>query len=173
MLTKFAKWLLFITSYVPLYLLLLLNNLGLKEWSEWVNPVILKQAFCKNLHFNLTMIILSVCSIIILICFSSLKNDSSIKYKSETIQNSSSDILNYFITYLFPLLSMDINSPGSIIVNCLVFWLIGLLYVEGSMLYLNPMLILFRYHVIRIEDKVLITRKNIVELQQSIAVEKK
>ena len=74
---------------------------------------------------------------------------------------------------LFPLFSMDINSPGSIIVNCLVFWLIGLLYVEGSMLYLNPMLILFRYHVIRIEDKVLITRKNIVELQQSIAVEKK
>ena len=173
MLTKFAKWLLFITSYVPLYLLLVLNNLDLEKWSDWIKPGVLKQAFCKNLYFNGAMIFLSICSAVILICFCLLKNNSDIKYRSETIRNNSGDILNYFITYLFPLLSMEINSFGSIIVNCLVFWLIGLLYVEGDMLYLNPMLILFRYHVIRIGDKVLITRKNIVELQQSIAREKK
>lgn len=173
MLTKFAKWLLFITSYVPLYLLLFLNNLGIKEWSDWIKFNILRQAFGKNLYFNWVMIILSVCSVVILICFGLLKSNSSIKYQSGTIRNSSGDILNYFITYLFPMLSMDINSSGSIIVNCLVFWLIGLLYVEGNMLYLNPMLILFRYHVIQMGDKVLITRKNIVELQQFIAWERK
>lgn len=173
MLTKFAKWLLFITSYVPLFLLLLLNNLGLKEWSEWISPDLLKQAFCKNMHFNWAMIILSICSVIILIGFGGLKSNSHIIYKSEVIRNNSGDILNYFITYLFPLLSMDIENANSIIVNCLVFWLIGLLYVKGDMLYLNPMLMFFRYHVIQIGDKVLITRKSIVELQQYIARERK
>lgn len=65
MLTKFAKWLLFITSYVPLYLLLVLNNLGLKEWSDWIKPDILRQAFYENLYFNWVMIILSICSVAI------------------------------------------------------------------------------------------------------------
>ena len=103
MLTKFAKWLLFITSYVPLYLLLVLNNLDLGKWSDWIKPGVLKQAFCKNLYFNRAMIILSICSVVILICFCLLKNNSDIKYRSETIRNNSGDILNYFITYLFPL----------------------------------------------------------------------
>lgn len=173
MLTKFAKWLLFITSYVPLYLLLLLNNLGLEKWSEWIKPDILKQAFCKNLCFNWAIIFLSLCCVVILVCFGRLKSNSHIIYESEIVRNNSGDILNYFITYLFPLLSMDIKNANSIIVNGFVFLLIGLLYVKGDMLYLNPMLIFFRYHVIQIGDKILITKKNVVELQQYIAQEKK
>lgn len=173
MLTKFAKWLLFVTSYVPLYLLLILNNLEIKEWSGWLKPEVLGQAFCENIYFNCAMIILSLCSVIVLIGFGNLKSNSHITYKSEVIRNNSGDILNYFITYLFPLLSMDIKSANSIIVNCLVFWLIGLLYVKGDMLYLNPMLMFFHYHVVQIGDKVIITRKSMVELQQYIAREKK
>jgi len=168
MLTKFAKWLLFITSYVPLYLLLILVNLEIKNWYDWKNFEILKQAFCNHLFFNMTMIILSICSVIILICLNLFKSNEYVKCHVKDIKNNSGDILNYFITYLFPLLSMDINNSCSVIVNVLVFLIIGILYVKGDLLYLNPMLLLFRYEVVQIKDQIIITHKCNGELQKYI-----
>lgn len=168
MLTKFAKWLLFITSYVPLYLLLILNNLEIKERGQWKDWETLRQALFNHLSFNLVMMILSIGSIIILICLNFLKSNSHIDCNVKDVKNNSGDILNYFITYLFPLLSMDINNSSSIVVNVFVFLIIGLLYVKGDLLYLNPMLILLRYEVIQLGDRIVITHKTNSELQKYI-----
>lgn len=168
MLTKFAKWLLFISSYEPLYLLLILSNLKVEKWSDWIEPQILRQAFEEHILFNLIMISLSVLSFIILISLDCLKSNTHIVCTVKDIRNNSGDILNYFITYLFPLLSMDISNSSSILVNVSVFLIIGLLYVKGDMLYLNPMLILFRYDVVQIGESIVITHKDNTELQEYI-----
>ena len=97
MLTKFAKWLLFITSYVPLYLLLILNNLEIKERGQWKDWETLRQALFNHLSFNLVMMILSIGSIIILICLNFLKSNSHIDCNVKDVKNNSGDILNYFI----------------------------------------------------------------------------
>lgn len=168
MLTKFAKWLLFITSYVPLYLLLILVNLKIENWCDWKDFKLLKQAFCNHLFFNMTMIILSTCSVIVLICLNFLKSNDHVECTVKDVKNNSGDILNYFITYLFPLLSIDVNNSCSVIVNILVFLIIGLLYMKGDLLYLNPMLLLFRYEVVQVGDRIVITHKCSGELQKFI-----
>lgn len=168
MLTKFAKWLLFIMSYVPLYILLILSNLKIEKWADWKRFKILRQAFCEHFSFNMIMLLLSICSVMILICFNFLKSNSHIRCEVTDIKNNSSDILNYFITYMFPLLSMDVSNSSSVIVNVVVFLIIGLFYIKGDLLYLNPMMILFRYEVFRIGERIVITHKSYDELQKCI-----
>lgn len=168
MFTKITKWLMFITSYVPLYLLLIISNLNIVKWSDWKSIENWQKAFLDNLCFNLIMILLSIISVIVLICVNCLKSNSHMECSEVEIKNSAGDILNYFITYLFPLLSMQIDNSTSILVNVVVFIIIGLLYVKSDLVYLNPMLILFHYDIVQINDKIVITHKRNGELQKSI-----
>ena len=127
MFTKITKWLMFITSYVPLYLLLIISNLNIVKWSDWKSIENWQKAFLDNLYFNLIMISLSIISVVVLICVNCLKSNSYMECSEVEIKNSAGDILNYFITYLFPLLSMQIDNSTSILVNVVVFIIIGLL----------------------------------------------
>lgn len=63
------------------------------------------------------------------------------------ISPESDSLMNYVVTYFTPLISFNMKDPKSILMNTLLFWLIGLMYVESSATYLNPVLGAFGFQI--------------------------
>lgn len=60
------------------------------------------------------------------------------------------EILNYIFTYLVPMLSLDINSYGSILANFLLLNIVGYIYIKSNQLYQNPVFLLKDIYVYEI-----------------------
>ncbi|HFP0713459.1 TPA: hypothetical protein ACHLB2_005087, partial [Escherichia coli] len=101
MLNKLAKYLLTASSVAPVFFTLAFLS-------------------CISKHYKFMFAYLSLCAIILLLCFLIVKH--SIKYNSVTSKKlttaspADKEITNYFLTYLFPLIS----GPDPL-------WILGLL----------------------------------------------
>lgn len=51
------------------------------------------------------------------------------------------------MTYLTPMLSLELKNESTLVINLSLFILIGILYVKNNLVYLNPMLSLFGYYI--------------------------
>ena len=63
------------------------------------------------------------------------------------ISPESDSLMNYVVTYFTPLISFEIHDIKSVIMNILLFFLIGLMYVGSSATYLNPVLGIFGFKI--------------------------
>lgn len=148
-----VQWLLFISSYAPLYIALLIQNYS-AIWIETsgkvarhtqVIPVIGKVALKPaSLTFFTVMLVLIAFSILFVILLVFHKPAAHSIIVSD-IEPSRDTIISYIVTYILPLISLDINSAGSVGSNIFMFLLIGVLYVRLDLIYLNPILALFGY----------------------------
>jgi len=146
MATSFGKWLLFFSSYFPLFVLLCVEN--------W-------RSLRTNLPFATTMAALLLFSFLSTVFLIAWKTNKRLELEQNAVTtNCSMDIIEYFITYLIPLLSMDINRLESVISNCLIFLLIGLVYVRSNRIHLGPLLLIFGYVLYQIDNKTFISRKS-------------
>ncbi|WP_247915893.1 hypothetical protein [Streptococcus salivarius] len=140
----FSKWTLFITSYLPLYLWLLFSNINYSNFS-------LDRLIAFDFDHKIIRIIfvaLIFVSIIKLWILLKLDGKESIKIpRKMEISPESDSLMNYIVTYFTPLLSFDMNNTTSIIMNSLLFLLIGLMYVGSNASYLNPVLGVFGFKI--------------------------
>lgn len=81
-------------------------------------------------------------------------------------EKTGDSIISYIFTYLVPLLSMDINNGNSIIINLLLFILIGVLYVAQDLIYLNPILALLGFNFYINDEKIIITKFSLEKLKE-------
>lgn len=141
--TKFYKWLLFISSYAPLYLLLAINNYDFK-----LTPVAYFKTVLSSdpkLYFWIVIVTLFIVSFVAVGYFKLISlNDSRSLIGLKPMNES---VLSYLITYVIPLTAMNVSSTNSLVVNGLLFMIIGIVYVNSDLLYLNILLILFGYRV--------------------------
>ncbi|MGY0179411.1 hypothetical protein [Lactococcus garvieae] len=63
------------------------------------------------------------------------------------VSPESDSLMNYIVTYFTPLISFDISDNKSVLMNVLLFLLIGLMYVGSSASYLNPVLGVFGFKI--------------------------
>ncbi len=93
----------------------------------------------------LCLIILSVFEIIKLF----ISSGSEIKNLPKEIEISpeSDSLMNYVVTYFTPLISFDLQDIKSVVMNVLLFLIIGLMYVGSSATYLNPVLGIFGFKI--------------------------
>lgn len=138
-----SKWKLFITSYLPLYLWILLSSVNYSEILKinWFDiKLIYKLINFRNI-FRLVIIMLIIISIreIRQLLVGSGSERKSLPQDME-ISPESDSLMNYVVTYFTPLISFDLNDHKSVIMNILLFLLIGLMYVGSSATYLNPVL---------------------------------
>lgn len=138
-----SKWKLFITSYLPLYLWILLSSINYSEILKinWFDiKLIYKLINFRNI-FRLVIIMLIIISIreIRQLLIGSGSERKSLPQDME-ISPESDSLMNYVVTYFTPLISFDLNDHKSVIMNILLFLLIGLMYVGSSATYLNPVL---------------------------------
>ena len=152
------KSILFISSYFPLYIFLLVLNI------EKYNSVE-KLRNLPSILFLLTMIIATSLSIGSLL-FIKFSNSGTKKIKIDNIERPDDTIISYIMAYIIPILTVNNINKYEIIVNIFLFILIGYLYIRLNLLYLNPLWSSFGYISYRINnDTVLITNYDITELK--------
>lgn len=84
----------------------------------------------------------------------------------ENIERPDDTIISYIMTYIIPIVTVNNISKYEIIVNILLFILIGYLYIRLNLLYLNPLWSMFGYIPYRINnDTILITNYKMPELK--------
>lgn len=140
----FSKWTLFITSYLPLYLWLLFSNIN---YSKFSLDRLIAFDFDHKIIRSVFVFLIFVSILKLWILFK-LDGKESIKISRRMeISPESDSLMNYIVTYFTPLLSFDMNNTTSIIMNSLLFLLIGLMYVGSSASYLNPVLGVFGFKI--------------------------
>ena len=151
-----AKIGLFFGSYSPLLLLLALLN--------WQNELFRVNLF--GLHLNLLpvlFIIFSIAGVAFVLGFmKTAKSLSSISIKPTINDTSSPETLAYLITYLVPFIGFQFASINALVANAILFCLIGFLYIQSNLIYLNPVLNIIGYRIYRItlngEDKLMLAK---------------
>lgn len=146
------KIMMFISSYAPLYLMMLIL------YYDYYKDIFQKFEYGK------LILILSLV-FFLLISFLSLyllkKSSGSDVEEIKNIEKPNDTIISYIMTYIVPLLSINLddqNIYSKIITNVLLFSIIGILYVRLDLIYLNPLWSIFKYYSYEFNnDKILIT----------------
>lgn len=126
---------LFLSSYFPLYIILLLKNTKFViQCSAW------DRKLCYFLIIDILLILLSVCFVI---CVS--KGGKSNSFLVEKLERPSDDAINYIFAYIAPIISFNLDNTDSIIVNIGLFTLIWYMYIKLDLLYINPLLLIFGF----------------------------
>lgn len=153
-----TKWILFISSYIPLFIILIVNNIDLNRTFESISHI-----FCGNLNIlinNITfkdiylLILILTCIFFPLLISFILKSSDGFHQPLvvKSIETNNSSVLEYFITYLVTLISSGF-SLREIIVFWIILYIIGHIYIKNNMLYVNPTLyLLFKFNIYKVSD---------------------
>jgi len=152
------KIFLYLANYVPLYFLVYLKQLEINEEMKFF------ELFIDYKILWITLIIISIISVSATFYWLSGKRDY---YKTFTdLHPINESVLTYFITYLIPLLSLDISNVYSVLINIILFFIIGIFYVKFNYLHVNIIFILLCYRIYQNTNthNILITRIEKTEL---------
>lgn len=185
MLTKFSSWVFYISSYIPLFLIFIVNNIfsvfegiekykiqnTLKEAQHLIDKF--KNLFQISDVFNSIKIILSlalVCllSLLILIYILKTSKNSSEILTIDNIKKDNQEIVNYLLVYIIPFISIDTTSTKDLIIFSMLFLVIGIICVENGLVYINPTLYFIGYSVYKVNaEDVLISKKSIFDIKRN------
>lgn len=151
------------SSFMPLYLLLIVQNFHFGDKKSWFSlSVIRKQFDFSNKPVSIFWWFLIILILISLFgCFIFFKVYTSKEGKLADISDAEfvrEDTMGYIVTYIVPLLSMNINSARSLVINLLLFIIIGTFYVKNDQIFMNPIYNLFGYNIFSAESGIYITK---------------
>lgn len=164
-----VKWILFISSYIPLFIILIIQNIDLERslnsFKHILNGdilIIIKTMTFKDIYIW-ALIFLSVISIIILKLSINQSKGFYKKRKITNIEVNNSSILEYFMTYLLALSNASFE-PRDVLVFWIILLIIGHLYIKNNMFFINPTLhLIFRYNIYKVSyDSGLNGEENII-----------
>ncbi|EFE16316.1 TPA: hypothetical protein KG967_000909 [Enterococcus faecalis] len=157
------KTLFYMSSFIPLYLLLIVQNFKFRNESgkfSW-------QTIFDQINFSNKIITLFWIGLIVMIilslfgCVIFFKIYGAKEGRNGSISDAEfvrEDTMGYIVTYIIPLLSMDITSLRSLVVNLLLFIIIGTFYVKNDQIFMNPLYNLFGYNIFSAESGIYITK---------------
>lgn len=144
--TVVVRSIMFISSYAPLYVFLLI--LQYDQLGKWrTNNLVL--------GFIILMVIFILISVFSIWCIK--KSPLGNTYKIKNIKQAKENIISYVFTYIVPILSVSIEKPPIAIVNLLLFILVWLLYIKLNLVYLNPLWTIFGFITYEDDDKYIIS----------------
>lgn len=146
---------LYVTSYIPLFLIVIVKQINdNKEFLHWAG--LNKEAIiCFIVHFGMSCL-LGMISIIGLIGISVLLNNFDRNLRNgnivvvKKISNRNSEAIGYIATYIVPFFASDFSSPIECGIFVIVMVLIYTIYVNSNMILINPLLSL-KYSLLEIE----------------------
>lgn len=149
MITRTYKSILFISSFLPLYIILIV------KFYEFDKSI--KCNLEQHKVIFLVMLVLIIISIVTFLYF--LLCEMNKEEGFGQVENVNSEILTYFITYIVPLTTLEENNLNAIIINIILFLVIGIFYVNGNQFYMNVLFTLFGFNIYQDEDKKIIISK--------------
>lgn len=151
-----VKWILFLSSYIPLFIILMIQNIDIKKSLTLLksifkgNTVELIKASTFGDIYLWTLIIICIFSLITLMLLIKQASEFPKKRKITHIEANNRSILEYFVTYIL-VLSNSSFDLRSVIVFWIILSIIGYLYIKNNMFFINPTLhLLFRYNIYKV-----------------------
>lgn len=138
--TNLFKTILFISSYSPLYLIIALSILPYENFD-------LKLIIQDKVLFTVCLILIVLFTISILPLMYIHFCECNDTLESKRVTQKHEEILSYLITYIVPLLAIDIEKMNTLITNAILFGIIGILYVKSNMVHINITFLLFGWNV--------------------------
>ncbi|WP_432739109.1 hypothetical protein [Ligilactobacillus agilis] len=158
MLEKFFKLSVYISAYIPIFVMIFLVNL--RSFSSEC----IKNLWNKNPILWWALIIvsfLSFANLLLWLCMikrsyrTSSKN--MIELKNSEIKDA--DILNFFVTFIVPIMSLKPDSLPSIVMNLMLLTIEAVYVISNNSIYNNILLMFMGYHIYTYtDDKVLISK---------------
>ena len=129
-LNNLIRWILFFIAYYPLFLILLIQNSKLIDRIFSCNFVNFKFVELNDpFLWGISLGVIIFITIIIFLKFQA--NTNTIQYKVLSVKDISHETLNYILTYLIAFLSLDINSPKTILSIIILLFIIGVIYINS------------------------------------------
>jgi hypothetical protein len=154
---------LYVSSFFPLYVFLIINNYEYISTIESLKKILFFEDLLPSIFFLILLLLIAI-SIMALMVITKVNLN---EYHSfEGICKIEDNLLSYVVTYLVPLLSIEITDGKSLLVNFGLFSLLGFIYVKNSLVYLNPLFLFFKYNIYRtMNNEVIISNYTIYELK--------
>jgi uncharacterized membrane protein (DUF373 family) len=144
---------LFLSSYSPLFLILALKNVDREAW-ETPGRSFLAMLLDSFPPFALVLIAVVLVSSAWLYIFlrSAPSRIQRSKWDTTSVaKHKTGDSLNYIITYIIPFLGFSIDNFWDIAAVGILLIVVGVIYVNSNLLYVNPMLSLFGYRIFEVD----------------------
>lgn len=119
---------LFLSSYLPLFLILAIKN--------WFDS-----------RMVLILIFVSMYSLVWIIIINNSKEGTSESYRVIKAKDKSHESLNYIIPYIISFIGFDLNKWQDWSALGILLLMLFMIYLNSELLYINPMLSLFNYRI--------------------------
>ncbi|MBV5103464.1 hypothetical protein [Mammaliicoccus sciuri] len=156
----------FFSSFTPIFIMIYLNNMKELSFLDFY------QAFTRNNIFWLTIFLTLGISFFIISHFIHKLEDAKnmgtepMNLNDKKIISNESEIINYFITYLIPIITLDPNKWPSIIGNFILIIVIGVYFIKNNLLSFNILLLICGYRIYKDQfSNIYITKCNFVEMK--------
>lgn len=146
-----TKVLLFLSSYAPMFMILYVRGLSPSAATLYGAQGI---GVCSGtpLWFSILMIALTVLPFAFLYAVLRITSKAAgTEVSNVTATSRSEETLSYVVTYIIPFLTFEPSSPQDIVSIAILLLTLGSIYVNSSMLYINPTLSLLGYGVYRVD----------------------
>lgn len=162
MLTKISLWVLYVSSYIPLFFILSINNIFI-YYEEF--PENKSSAFFTEIIILILVLVIVISYILLKMILKLPRECSGDQFNIKRISKSNEEILSYFFAYLVPFILLNVSSIREVITFILVFIFMGIICVKNDLIYINPTLYILGYNIYTIEidngDKhILISKKS-------------
>lgn len=159
MLKNYVKVFLFISSYTPLFCILLIKDLNFAAFSPtrpFIHPTVAFSLLAGLIVANLLLWRL----------FRTIKRMQRKSLQITAVESRNAEALNYLATYVIPFLGVDLGSAQDLMALLLVFAVMAVLYIRSNLLHTNPVLSGLGFYIFEVsltngDRVVLITRKRV------------
>lgn len=181
MFTKFSKWILYISSYIPLYIIFIASNLfdiydnyvDLAEKNTY-DPLTLMINSKINIILASIFLIIAIIFFILLLLLLRIAGKSSEFQDMYEIKKNNKAINEYVLVYILPFITVQTNNYRELTIFFIIFFLVGVLAVKNDLVYINPVLYIMKYNVYTfkenknsLEESVLLSKYTILEINQN------
>lgn len=162
---KIHKIILFVSSYIPLYLLLVIKDI-VGRWEKYGWESLKNFYKINSLNDVMILIFLFFSAISFFYLRHMLKTATKgayIKIK-EIKDETSTNFLNYISIYFLSCMGLSLGSYEDMAVLVIVMFIIGYIYTSSNLVYINPILHLLGYGIYSMEGTDKGTEKDVSAL---------
>lgn len=145
MLRNYVKFLMFLSSYFPLFGIIIVRNYQ---------------------HTDLIIVLSTIMVIVtfaLVFTFWRIRKVSGTYLKVDKVEDVGKSSVEYFLTYVIPFFTIDFLKLTDLLSFLIVFSVIGVIYIKSDLIHMNPTLNLFGFNIYKIKsddkDLVVISRK--------------
>lgn len=170
---EWARWILFFSSYAPLYLVIALRGHDAEFSAFGIEFGQYQLGGVELSALSIAAIVFTVFSVGFLLFVLRLKRSrGGVREDIESYENRTEMVTEYLLVYIFPFIVFDYTDPFNLAAFLLLFLAIGAVQVRSNRLYVNPVLAFLRYNIYQVEDdngkRLILTKRTLTDETASL-----